>query len=35
MRKSTAFGVGGASLTYFDQKFHKEMVRDAKSRIAP
>jgi len=30
----SAFGVGGASLQYFDKKFHNEMLRDVKSRVA-
>ena len=37
MRKVTdrnAPGVGTASIQYFDDKFHKNMIRDAKSRLS-
>ena len=35
MRPNTkvAPGVGGASIQYFDDRFHKEMLRDVKSRV--
>ena len=37
MRKATdrnAPGVGTASIAYFDDRFHKNMIKDAKSRVA-
>ena len=30
---NVAPGVGGASLQFFDDRFHKEMLRDVKSRV--
>ena len=35
MRPTTkvATGVGGASIQYFDDRFHREMLRDVKSRV--
>jgi hypothetical protein len=29
----TAPGVGGASIQYFDNKFHKDMLNNVKSRV--